>query len=105
MGTNYYVIPKRCDKCGRHDEPIHLGKSSMGWSFGLQANDWQYYKNWQEMQAWLQDKEIENEYGESCTPQDFIAMVERKKDTEDPEPVEYKTVVIDGYKFHTYTFS
>ena len=32
MGTNYYVIPNRPSV----EEPIHIGKSSMGWMFLFQ---------------------------------------------------------------------
>lgn len=72
----------------------------------MQANDWLYYTNWQEMKVWLQDKDIEDEYGETCTPQAFINMVERKKDTIDPSNFNGEgDKMIDGYKFHNYEFS
>lgn len=37
MGTNYYLHPKPCECCGRHDKDmeVHIGKSSGGWCFSL----------------------------------------------------------------------
>lgn len=35
MGTNYYLTLDTCEHCGRSDESLHIGKSSMGWCFGL----------------------------------------------------------------------
>jgi hypothetical protein len=36
MGTNYYVTTQACPTCGvsKYDN-LHLGKSSMGWTFAL----------------------------------------------------------------------
>lgn len=36
MGTNYYWRDNPCDHCGRYNE-VHVGKQSMGWSFGFRA--------------------------------------------------------------------
>ena len=33
MGTNYYHVSSVCPHCGRGDEDLHIGKSSMGWAF------------------------------------------------------------------------
>ena len=60
MGTNFYAIGNVCKVCDRGDGEIHLGKSSIGWTFALQANDWKFYKNWEEMKIWLKDKIIKN---------------------------------------------
>ena len=36
MGTNYYWHEKpSCSECKRPFEPLHIGKSSAGWCFGL----------------------------------------------------------------------
>lgn len=47
MGTNYYLRPDPCECCGRGLEPLHIGKSCMGWCFrlhvyppGLYCPDW-----------------------------------------------------------------
>lgn len=36
MGTNYYLHKEpACESCGREHEPLHIGKSSLGWCFSL----------------------------------------------------------------------
>ena len=35
MGTNYYVVRDRPSQM----EPVHIGKSSIGWLFGFQDQD------------------------------------------------------------------
>lgn len=36
MGTNFYLHQKKdCECCGRPFEPLHIGKSSVGWAFSL----------------------------------------------------------------------
>lgn len=104
MGTNYYVIPNRCDHCGRGDESIHLGKSSLGWKFSLQANGFEFYKDWPTMQEWLYDKYIQDEYGKRIEPNVFARLVESKQNEVDPEKLE-GDIWIGGYKFHNYEFS
>jgi hypothetical protein len=78
VGTNYYAKFKVCCKCGR-SEQLHLGKSSAGWTFLLQANHFEYYKTWPEMKRWLKDKVIENEYGDPVSRADFVRQVEGKQ--------------------------
>lgn len=40
MGTNYYLHKNICEHCGRGDDrPLHIGKSSGGWCFGLHVGD------------------------------------------------------------------
>lgn len=110
MGTNYYVKKNLCDSCKRSD-PIHLGKSSAGWKFLLQANGFEHYKNWKEMKAWLADKVIENEYEERVSVENFVDLVEKKH--ADPELWDHHTArpdqnILDdfakqdpeGYDFH-----
>lgn len=112
MGCNYYLIKNRCDKCGRHDEPIHLGKASMGWKFSLQANDYKAYSNWDEMKMWLSTWEakggfIEDEYGDRMTLDAFIKMVVKRQKITDPVEGYYNKdmKIIDGYKFINCYFS
>ena len=96
MGTNYYVKINYCEKCGRGDE-IHLGKSSMGWKFSFQYNSGEFYKNVFEMQEWLRDKRIKDEYGARISYKDFWEMIEKKQKIKDPE--ESDAIIINGYKF------
>lgn len=37
MGTNFYWRDRPCSSCGRHDDEIHVGKRSRGWSFGFRG--------------------------------------------------------------------
>lgn len=108
MGTNYYVRLNICPTCKRPEEEIHLGKSSAGWKFHLRANDYQYYKSWDEMKNWLKDKSIFNEYGEEKTCDYFIKLVESKQlaeeESEDCINVMHGKI-IDGYVFYNREFS
>lgn len=76
---NYYVKTEKCRECGHKPEGIHLGKSSMGWTFSFQYNGGKYYKNIEEMKEWLKDEKIENEIGEIVPHKDFWEMVEIKQ--------------------------
>lgn len=35
MGTNYYLRTPPCSQCGHSGFELHIGKSSVGWNFGL----------------------------------------------------------------------
>ncbi len=39
MGTNYYLHDDVCPRCGRGDEPLHIGKASAGWCFSLHVSE------------------------------------------------------------------
>lgn len=114
MGMNYYTRTKKCPTCENKPEGIHLGKSSAGWQFSFQYNGGQYYKNVEEMRAWLADKEIEDEYGEPVSHEKFWEMVEEKQKTaklnhakmmHKDYPSHEGEYVIDGYSFSDCTFS
>lgn len=104
MGTNYYIIRKanREDKKKFHEmidneqyeelqnelylfekqNKIHVGKSSYGWKFLFDANNFQYYdKNEKSVWKWLKDNEndLYNEYGEKISFDEFKKMVESKQ--------------------------
>lgn len=104
MGTNYYIIRKanRETKKKFHEmidkeqfeelqnelyrfekkSKIHVGKSSCGWKFLFDANNFQYYdKNEESVWKWLKDNESDlyNEYGEKISFDDFKEMVESKQ--------------------------
>jgi len=85
MGTNYYFCVDRCKHCGRSEEKLHIGKSSMGWCFGLQLlpeegintlGDW--------IERWP-DGHIEDEYGEGITPKEMLWIITERKRKEIPE--------------------
>lgn len=108
MGTNFYIRTQpSCPTCKRPYEKIHLGKSSMGWPFLLQWNGGEFYTNWEEMKEWLKGKKIKNEYDEKVSRKQFIQWVESRKDTEEPQQVDYGEgyYVIDGYRFWDCQFS
>lgn len=82
MGTNYYVkAPQPCDHCGQEHickQGIHIGKSSAGWKFTFAWNGGAYYKSYGEMERWLADKQIYDEYNRPVSQKDFFNMVEQK---------------------------
>ena len=114
MGTNYYVRDKNCPFCGRY-ETIHLGKSSIGWKFLFQANNFVYYSSWSEMKEWLKDKTIKDEYEEKVELEEFTKLIETKH--KDPTnwnhqrndaqniPEGFVTVDSEGHEFHNGEFS
>lgn len=114
MGTNYYTKTNSCPTCGHKPHGIHLGKSSAGWQFSFQYNGGQYYKNIKEMRAWLKDKEIEDEYGDSVTHNVFWSMVKSKQKKsnlnharyiQDKYPYREGEIIIGGYSFSDHQFS
>ena len=110
MGTNYYVVPNRPSI----EEPIHIGKSSMGWMFLFQdANEpyrdvpiiWHSYweiKDWLHEHAYsnADDYVIINEYDEIVPFDDFIELVERKQEQFKDNPDNFTHCRnVDGYRF------
>jgi hypothetical protein len=97
MGTNYYGmrIPTENDKIAlkkaidNNDfselerltpKQIHLGKSSAGWEFLFNHNDWKYFgQTFNEVKSFIQNCAIRNEYDEDVSFEDFWQMVENKK--------------------------
>lgn len=81
MGTNYYWHEKpKCDKCGRCDEGVHIGKSSFGWCFGLKVCPWDNIYN---LQHWIErfnieGSWIEDEYHEVISKEDMIKTIKRE---------------------------
>jgi len=114
MSTNYYTELEECGHCNRFRR-LHLGKRSAGWQFTFQYNSGEFYKSVIEMQAWLSDKDIFNEYGEKMNHDDFWQMIEiRQNDPVCRNHAEYcrkqygkreDTMLIDGYSFINSEFS
>jgi hypothetical protein len=113
MGMNYYVYINTCPTCGRPAETIHLGKSSAGWRFTIQANGYKYYKTWEQMKKWLKSKTIFNEDEERVEVETFIKLVEDKQFENDlwvkallsGEKLMEGLKFIKGYKFYDTMFS
>lgn len=78
MGTNYYAVSKKPTVA----EPIHIGKSSAGWTFAIQEqnNPPAVWHSYGEVMQWLKthdDYVIMNEYDEVITLDEFTEIVER----------------------------
>ena len=110
MGTNYYVVPNRPSIA----EPIHIGKSSMGWMFLFHDVDEPYndtpiiWHSYEEVKDWLHkyaysnadDYVIINEYDEIIPYHDFIKLVEHKQERFKDNPDNFKYVRnVNGYRF------
>jgi len=86
MGTNFYAHTDVCKCCNRPREKMHIGKSSMGWTFSFHAikdlydyEDIVSYKDWLKILS-KKNVKIYDEYGEECLLKDFLAMVEDRRD-------------------------
>ena len=82
MGTNYYLHAPKCFHCGKEEEePLHLGKSSYGWCFGLHVYPENALNNWQQMWSHIdyltqeKDHEIRDEYGDFVDNGEFFSIV------------------------------
>lgn len=83
MGTNYYWYETdTCPHCGRDCDPVHIGKSSCGWTFALHVyDDIKTLDDWQE--RWNQPGSIiKNEYGDKVSMEEMISIItERSRPT------------------------
>lgn len=84
-------------------DSIHIGKSSAGWKFLFNHNDWQYFTNIQEMKDWLKEQEIESEYGEVMSFEEFWKMVEQKQKVQSRITGKNWYVFKEGYEFSSST--
>ena len=88
MGTNYYWIPKEpCECCKRPYEPIHIGKSSAGWCFGLHvipADEAKWVENVPEtginsladwLGLWATGGEIVDENNSDISPAEMFGII------------------------------
>ena len=70
MGTNHYLRAPVCFCCGKEaEEPIHLGKGSIGWCYGLHVRpEWSVH-DYEGILSMIKEKtndgwRIEDEYGD-----------------------------------------
>jgi hypothetical protein len=82
MSTNYYLHAPACTHCGKEEEPpLHLGKSSIGWCFGLHVYPEDDINNWQQLWSRIDyltkdhDHEIRDEYGDFVDNGKFFSIV------------------------------
>ena len=109
MGTNYYVVPNKPSVI----EPVHIGKSSMGWKFLFHEVNEPYrdipiiWHTYEQVKAWLYrytvektDYVIMNEYDEIIPYANFIDLVERKQIQADDNPDNFTYCKdVNGYRF------
>ncbi len=59
---------------------IHIGKSSLGWQFIFNHNNWEYYgKSERQMRGFIDACDIKDEYGKIITKEEFWELVDVKK--------------------------
>lgn len=118
MGTNYYLVKNKATM----EEPIHIGKSSMGWLFLFQVQN----DTWREKPVvWNTYNQVKNtlkrytvdsneyvildEYDRVISYDEFIKLVDDKQNSlkckSNPENFAYDVRNIDGYRFVSNDFS
>lgn len=116
MGTNYYWHerePRTCETCGHADkpEPLHIGKSSAGWTFSFQVYpergincgaDW--------IAKFSTGGRIEDEYGQTFTAEQMRSKIEAKRSEPNNHAeiyahVDYSFVDADGHSCSEVDFS
>lgn len=112
MGTNYYAVRNRPTT----RDPIHIGKSSIGWMFNFQSQNetWEeppvVWNTFNQVKDWLKKYTVDSnefviidEYDEIIQYEDFIQLVEDKQNDEqcrsNPENFYYGVRNVDGYRF------
>ena len=66
-------------------EPIHLGKSSGGWRFLFNANEFRYYHDLDSLFKFLQTVSIIDEYDQEWTYQELMELVDINKNEKSHE--------------------
>ena len=113
MGTNYYVNERPpCECCKRPFEQLHIGKSSGGWQFLFAPYPDRGLTTAAAWLAYLQDKEIVDEYDRPVALDELRELIESKQGcwtgfTAPPEaygghnPAEYEYLDPEGHRFAT----
>ena len=107
MGTNYYAVRNRPTT----SEPIHIGKSSIGWKFLFQSHNdtWDeppvVWNAYDQVYEWLYKHTVESdefvimdEYDRIVSFDEFISWVENKQKENNPDDFTYAKNV-NGYRF------
>lgn len=111
MGTNYYAVRNRPTTC----DPIHIGKSSMGWLFLFHDYEDKWndppvcWHSYNQVKAWLKEHTVDSdeyvildEYDKIISFDEFFKMVDSKQNDEqcksNKENFDYCRNV-DGYRF------
>lgn len=99
MGTNYYLYKDVCPVCKRGDDPLHIGKSSAGWCFGLHVYpeaSWETEQVIEGLDAWKalwaqEGSIIKDEYGDIVTAEQMENIVTKRSTTHTYPDMFYKT--------------
>ena len=84
MGTNYYVAAGK--------KKIHIGKSSCGWTFSFHAmNQIVSYRDWL-IHILQNDLKIVDEYNKDISFEEFVHIVESKRDAKHSHAREFSGV-------------
>lgn len=82
---------------------IHIGKSSGGWKFHFNHNNWKYFTDRKTLIEWLNTVEIVSEWGEVFSTEDFMEGVDREKDCDYAVAYKFKNpffyIEKDGLEF------
>lgn len=115
MGTNYYAIKKPTKELKNQiigaveddkwdivisltPKQIHIGKSSVGWQFIFDHQEWEYFdKSKESIKEFLSQCLITDEYGRDITNDDFWVMVANKE--------KYKADLVYGQTIDGLSFS
>lgn len=103
MGTNYYLRINPCPHCKMSQQkPLHIGKLSAGWRFGLHVEDWDDFpKSLAEWQELWKTGEIYDEYGAPVTDaamlETITAGTRGMSRVDSGSHVSMKTRTLDGY--------
>ena len=101
MGTNYYLNTDYCPCCGQSKQRIHIGKSSCGWRFNFDGADLKTM-DIDKIKEKLKYGNIENEYGDEVSFDEFWEMVENKEVRSQNDKY---IAIIDSYEISNTTFS
>lgn len=118
MGTNYYHRTNICAHCGRHDEPVHIGKSG----YMLHALTEQVphtafdalnrpigplmvrvlVPTWAAWKDRLRSMpgDVVNEYGDVQTVDEFIAWMEAARTDDPPRGVDARVAAVESSAAH-----
>lgn len=78
MGTNYYWHEsgeRTCSHCKQATPNLHIGKSSMGWTFSLHIHPDEGIYNLDHWRAKWASGLIVDEYGDTVTPEAMLACI------------------------------
>ena len=115
MGTNYYVVPNRPSI----EEPIHIGKSSMGWKFLFQEIDEPWHEPpviWhthEQVINWLKRYTVDtneyvilDEYDDIIPLEELVKLIEHKQEVGEDNPDNFTYCKnVNGYRFDEREFS